>query len=135
MAKTDFQSADEYVATFPDAIQEVLRTVRAAILAGVPQPEEVISYQIPAVKSDGWVFYYAAFKDHFSLSCPPPFTVFDQFAEELAPYQRSMSAIRFPLDQPVPVALITAMTRFRVEQNAAAAAAKPAKAPRSRPPK
>ena len=43
MAKTDFQSADEYIATFPDAIQEVLRAVRAAILAAVPEPEEVIS--------------------------------------------------------------------------------------------
>ena len=96
MAKTNFKTVDEYFASLPPEQQEVLGQVRAAILAGVPgDAEEVISYQIPAVKHHGWVFYYSAYAKHFSLSCPPPFAAFVEFAEELAPYKRSTSAVQF----------------------------------------
>ncbi len=133
MAKTDFQNADEYIATFPDEVQTVLQAVRGTIREAVPGGgEEVISYQIPAVKHHGWVFYYSAHQRHYSLSCPPPWTVFEAFQEQLAPYEISKSTIRFPLDQPVPVALIRDMARFRAEQNEKAAAAKQAKRPRSK---
>jgi uncharacterized protein YdhG (YjbR/CyaY superfamily) len=124
VAKTDFKTAEEYIATFPDDVQTVLRTVQQAIHEAVPDAEEVISYQIPAFKSHGWVFYYSAYKQHYSLSCPPPFTVFEAFATELAPYEMSKSAIRFPLDQPVPVELITAMAKHRAAENIEAEARK-----------
>lgn len=125
MAKTDFKDADEYIATFPEATQQVLRQVRAAILKGVPDAEEVISYQIPAVKSGGqWVLYYSAYPKHFSLSCSPPFAAFTAFKDELAGYKQSKSAVQFPLDQPVPAKLITAMAKFQVKANAEQAAAK-----------
>ena len=130
MAKTDFKSADEYIATFPDHVQKILREVRAAILKGVPDAEEVISYQIPAVKSGGdWVLYYSAYAKHFSLACPPPFSAFVAFEDELARYQRSKSAVQFPLDEPVPATLITKMAKHQVKANAerAGATKKPAK--------
>jgi len=117
MAKTDFKTVDEYISTFPPDTQAVLQQVRQAIKAAVPEAEEVISYQIPALKYHGWIFYFAAFKSHFSLSCPPPFTVFDSFKDELAGYKRSKSAIQFPLDEPVPVDLISRMAEFRAAEN------------------
>ena len=117
MAKTDFKTVDEYIATFPDAVQHVLQTVRRTIRTAVPDAEEVISYQIPAYKLDGWVFYLSAYAKHFSLSCPPPFTVFEVFKQELAPYQKSKSTVRFPLDQPVPVKLISNMAKYRADAN------------------
>jgi uncharacterized protein YdhG (YjbR/CyaY superfamily) len=117
MAKTDFKSVDEYIATFPENVQGVLQTVRQTIREAVPDAEEVISYQIPAYKHHGWVFYFGGFKNHFSLSCPPPFTVFTEFEKDLAPYPISKSAIQFPLDQPVPVNLIGDMAKFRAEEN------------------
>jgi uncharacterized protein YdhG (YjbR/CyaY superfamily) len=124
MAKTQFDTVDQYIATFPAPVRLVLETVRQAILDAVPGAEEVISYQIPAVKFHGWVFYFSAYTNHYSLSCPPPFTVFDAFKTQLAPYDISKSAIKFPLAQPVPVALIAEMAKYRASQNVAAEAAK-----------
>lgn len=119
MTKTDFKTVDEYIGTFSESVQEILGTVRRTIRDAVPDAEEAISYQIPAFKFHGWVFYFSAYKKHYSLSCPPPFTVFDAFKEELAPYEVSKSAIKFPFDKPVPVELIRKMAQFRAEENMA----------------
>lgn len=124
MAKTDFKSVDEYIATFPENVQEVLQQVRRAIRDAVPEGEEVISYQIPAIRFHGWVFYFSAYARHFSLSCPPPFTVFDAFREELSEYKISKSTIQFPYDRPVPVDLIRRMSEFRARENVEREAAK-----------
>jgi uncharacterized protein YdhG (YjbR/CyaY superfamily) len=118
MAKTDFKSADEYIATFPTETQQVLQEVRAALKAAVPEAEEVISYQIPVLKRHGVIFYYSAYNKHISLACPPPLTVVEAFKDELADYEISKSSIKFPLNKPVPMQLITAMATFRAKQNA-----------------
>jgi uncharacterized protein YdhG (YjbR/CyaY superfamily) len=117
MANTDFKTVDEYIATFRDGVQDVLQTIRRTIQDAVPDAEEVISYQIPAYKFHGWVFYFSGHKNHYSLSCPPPFSVFTAFKEELSAYEVSKSAIRFPIDQPVPVKLIGDMARYRANEN------------------
>jgi len=120
MAKTDFRTVEDYLDSLPADQRAVLEEVRAAILAGVPEDaEEVISYQIPAVKHHGFVFYYSAYAKHFSLSCPPPFAAFTAFADELAGHKRSKSAVQFPYSEPVPVDLVTRMSRYQVEQNRA----------------
>lgn len=117
MAKTDYKNANEYLATFPPETRKLLETVRKTIRAAVPDAEEVISYQIPAFRKDGvWIFYYSGHKAHFSLSCPPPFAAFKAFAKELAPYKKSLSAVQFPYDQPVPVDLIARMSKLQAEQ-------------------
>lgn len=117
MAKTDFKNVVEYLATLDPDVKRTLTTVRQTIRKAVPDADEVISYQIPAYKLNGsYVLYFAGFKDHFSLSCPPPFTVFEAFAKQLAPYKVTKSAIRFPLDEPVPVKLITAIAKFRAKE-------------------
>lgn len=126
MAKTDFKNADEYIKTFPADKQAILKQVREAIRKAVPAAEEVISYQIPAFKQGGgWVFYYSMFTNHFSLACPPPFAAWKEFAKELSRYKQSKSAVNFPLDEPVPVKLITAMAKFQAKDIASRAAAKP----------
>jgi uncharacterized protein YdhG (YjbR/CyaY superfamily) len=120
MAKTDYKNADEYLATFPPETRKILETVRKTIRAAVPGAEEVISYQIPAFKKDGgWIFYYSGYKGHYALACPPPFAAFKAFAKELAPYKKSVSAVQFPYDQPVPVELIRKMSKHQAEQLAA----------------
>jgi uncharacterized protein YdhG (YjbR/CyaY superfamily) len=117
------ETPEEYISTFPKDVQELLQKIRKTIQKAVPEAEEVISYQIPAFrvnasdKYHGWIFYYSAYKNHFSLSCPPPFTIFEVFKKELAPYELSKSAIRFPLDKPVPVVLISEMAKFRAKEN------------------
>ncbi len=72
MAKTDFKSVDEYIASQPEAVQGVLERVRGAIRKAVPSAEEVISYKIPSYKLQGGpVLYFAGWKKHHSLYPPP----------------------------------------------------------------
>lgn len=124
MAKTDFETADEYIANFPAAEQEALNAIRQANRSGAPDAEEVISHQLPAFKRDGFVLYYSAFTHHYGLSLPPPFTAFEVFKEQLAPYEVSKSAIRLPKSRPLPLTLITEIAAYRAQENRERAAAK-----------
>jgi uncharacterized protein YdhG (YjbR/CyaY superfamily) len=116
--KTRFETVAQYFASLPKESQKILSTVRKTIQNAAPGAEEMISYQIPACKQDGhWIFYYSIYQQHFSLSCPPPFAPFVKFKKELSAYKMSKSAVQFPLDEPVPVELITAMVKYQVEEN------------------
>ncbi|MBN9309505.1 DUF1801 domain-containing protein [Devosia sp.] len=121
MAKTDFRSHADYLAALPAADAEAIGKMRAAVLAAVPDAEEVISYQLPAFKYHGWLCYLSAATRHYSLSFPPPFSVFAVFADELGGYGLSRSALRLPKDRPLPLDLITRMARFRADENVARA--------------
>jgi uncharacterized protein YdhG (YjbR/CyaY superfamily) len=124
MAKTDFNSVDEYIASQPEAVQAVLKRVRSAIRKAVPGAEEVISYQIPAYKlPSGSVIYFAGWKQHYSLY-PATDQVIEAFEDDLAPYTVNKGTIRFPLSQPVPVKLIERIAKFRAKENAERAKAK-----------
>ena len=120
MAKTNFQTVDEYLAAQPEAARAVLQQVRAAIRKAVPAAEEVISYQIPAYKLPrGTVIYFAGWKKHFSLY-PANAAVVAAFAEELAPYEvNHKGTARFPLASPAPLKLIAGIARFRAQALAA----------------
>jgi len=115
MAKTDFRTVGDYLASRSPEEREVLLAMQAAILDAVPNAEAVISYQIPAYKADGWLFYISAHANHYSLSCPPPF--FEGYAKELSAWKVSKSAVQFPKDQPVPLALISDMAKARARAN------------------
>lgn len=115
MARTDFRTVEDYFATRSDEERAVLLRMQAAILSAAPEAEPVISYQIPAYRADGWIFYISAFTNHYTLSCPPPF--FEGFRDELSSYVVSKSAVQFPKDRPVPYELITRMAKLRVRNN------------------
>ena len=115
MAKTDFKSVDEYIASQPKAVQGVLERVRSTIRKAVPGAEEVISYQIPAYKLHGnRLVFFAGWKDHYSLY-PASSDVVAALGDELAPYELSKGTIRFPLSEPVPVRLITRIAKLRAK--------------------
>lgn len=115
MAKTDYKSIDEYIAAFPEEIQNKLEEVRKIIRAAVPDAKEVISYQIPCFNLNGPILYFSAYKKHLTLSAPPP--TFEVFKEELASYKTSISAVQLPYDQPIPKALITKIAKYRAAEN------------------
>ncbi len=116
MAKTDFKSVDEYIASQPEAVQGVLERVRSTIRKAVPQAEEVISYKIPAYKLQGGpVLYFAGWKQHFSLY-PVTANVVAAFKDEIAPYLVKKATLRFPLAQPVPLKLIGRIAKFRAKE-------------------
>jgi uncharacterized protein YdhG (YjbR/CyaY superfamily) len=124
MAKTNFQSVDEYIATHPKSVQPVLRRVRRAIRKALPKAEEVISYQIPAYKqAGGRVVYFAGWKEHYSLY-PASAPLLAAFGRDLARYKVQKATIRFPLSEPVPSKLIERVVQFLAKEMAARAKAK-----------
>jgi len=124
MAKTDYQSVEDYLAAQPAEARRVLDQVRAAIRAALPEAEERISYQIPAYRGPGGTFlYFAGWKAHFSLY-PATEALAAAFADELQPYEISKGTIRFPYDAPVPEALIAGIARFLSDEVARKKSAK-----------
>ena len=113
MAKIDFKSVDEYIASQPAPAQGVLNHVRRIIRAAVPRAEEVISYNLPTYKLHGEpVLYFAGWKQHYSLY-PASKRLLAAFKTELASYEVKGSTIRFALSQPVPEKLIGRIAKFR----------------------
>jgi uncharacterized protein YdhG (YjbR/CyaY superfamily) len=124
MAKTDFKSVDEYIASQPEAVQGVLKRVRSTIRKAVPGAEEVISYKMPTYKLQGGrVLYFAGWKQHYSLY-PASARLVAAFKDELAPYKVNKGTIRFPLSEPVPVKLIERIAKFRATEVAERAASR-----------
>jgi len=116
MAKTDFKSVNEYIASKPSDVRPVLKRLRSIIRKAVPAAEEGISYQIPAYKLDGVpVLYFGGWKQHYSLY-PASDALAAAFKDELSRYELSKGTIRFPLSEPIPVDLIERIAKFRVEQ-------------------
>jgi uncharacterized protein YdhG (YjbR/CyaY superfamily) len=117
MAKTDFKSVDEYIASQPKAVQAILERVRSVIRKAVPGAEESISYQIPTYKLHGRrVIYFAGWKQHYSLY-PSTDKVVAAFKNELAAYEvNDKGTIRFPLSKPVPVKLIAGIAKVRAKE-------------------
>ena len=116
MSKRNFQSVDEYIASQPGVVQDILERVRSAIRKAVPAAVEGISYQMPAYKLPaGPVLFFAAWQRHYSLY-PASAGLVDAFREELAPYEIRKGTIRFPLGRPVPVKLIGRIAKFRARE-------------------
>ena len=123
MAKTIFQSVDEYIAAQPSSVQGLLGSVRSAIRKALPEAEEVISYQIPTYKLHGTaIIYFAGWKQHYSIY-PASDRMLAEFRTELTPYEINKATIRFPLSAPVPVKLIERLARFRAKEIAGKAGA------------
>ena len=113
---------DEYIAGFPQDVQEILEKIRATIKKAAPDAEETISYQMPTFTLKGNLVHFAAFKNHIGFYPTPTGT--EQFQKELSVYKGGKGSVRFPLDQPIPFALITKIVRFRVKENLERAQAK-----------
>lgn len=123
--KPHSDSIDAYIASFPKEIQAILETLRATIRAAAPDAQEKISYQMPTFALNGNVVHFAAFKNHIGFY--PTARGIEAFHEELAPYKSARGSVQFPIDQPLPLELISAIVRFRAAENRAAAAKKPQK--------
>ena len=110
-------SVDAYIAALSPkrraAMEEMRRTVNAAALGAT----ETIAYQMPTLRSgDRSLVSYAAFKAHYSLF-PASGAVVEALGEELAPYLAGKGTIRFPADEPLPLALVTRIVEARVAEH------------------
>lgn len=115
MKTANFNSIDEYIAAFPKDIQKKLREMRAAIRAAAPDATEKISYQLPTFFLNGNLVHFATFKNHIGFY-PTPSGI-DSFQKELSKYEYSKGSVQFPIDKPLPIALIKKIVKFRVSEN------------------
>ena len=115
-------SVDDYISNADPHVKKALRDIRKTIKSAAPNAEEVISYQIPGYKYHGMLVFFAAWKDHISLY-PAPWSA-DSLKKEMSVYKGSKGTIKFPIGEPMPLALIKKMVKYRVKENEARAALK-----------
>jgi len=109
------KTVEDYFATVNGPAREVLRQMRATIRSVMPaKATEVISYRIPAFKEKRVIVWYAAFARHCSLF--PGGAVIDQMKDELKDFVTSKGTIQFPIDKPLPTALIKRVVKRRLAQ-------------------
>jgi len=111
------KNVDEYLAGVPEPARGTLNKVRAAIRSAVPpEATEAISYRIPTFKYKGPLLGFAAFSNHCSLF-PMSSSVIQAFKNELKGFHTSKGAIRFPVDKPLPAALVKKLVKARIAEN------------------
>ncbi|MES2286554.1 MAG: DUF1801 domain-containing protein [Bacteroidota bacterium] len=109
------KNIDEYIAGFPKEIQKILEQIRETIKKAAPGAEETISYAIPTFTLNGNLVHFAAFKNHIGFYPAPSGN--EAFKKELSKYKGGKGTIQFPLDEPIPLNLITKIVKFRVKEN------------------
>ena len=114
-SKTNTDDIDKYITGFPRNIQKLLMQLRAIIRKAAPNAEEVISYGMPAFKQNGNLVYFAAWKNHIGFYAMPSGNI--AFKKELSAYEGAKGSVKFPIDKPLPLTLITKIVRFRVKEN------------------
>lgn len=120
--KPGFATIDEYIASCDERVQPILEKMRATIKAAAPEAEEKISYQMPTFWQQGNLVHFAAWKDHIGFY--PAASGIAAFQEELSKYSSAKGSVQFPIDKPLPVALIKKIVKFRVAENIEKAASK-----------
>jgi uncharacterized protein YdhG (YjbR/CyaY superfamily) len=112
--QTKPSTIDAYIAAFPPEIQDILEKIRSTVRKAAPDAEETISYGIPAFTLDGTLVYFAAFKKHIGFYPP----VRDaKLRREVSPYAGEKGNLQFPLDEPIPYALISKIVKARVKES------------------
>jgi uncharacterized protein YdhG (YjbR/CyaY superfamily) len=111
------KTVDEYLAAVPEDARASLKKLRKMIKAAAPKAEELISYQIPMYKHHGMLVGFAAFKNHCSFFAGSK--NIETFKDELKSYGTSKGTIRFPVDKPLPAALVKKMVKAHIAENEA----------------
>jgi len=109
------KNIDDYIADFPVDVQLLLEKVRRTIKKAAPKAEEAIKYQMPTFVLNGNLIHFAGYKNHIGLY--PGSRPIAEFNDELSRYETSKGTIRLPLDKPIPVGLISKITKFCVQRN------------------
>jgi uncharacterized protein YdhG (YjbR/CyaY superfamily) len=107
------QDVDAYISAAPEAARPILRELRQAIRAAVPDAEEKISYGMPHYQYHGRLAYFAAHTQHVGLYALGPS---DRFPKELKQYAAAKGTLQFPIGQALPVAAIGKLVKARAER-------------------
>jgi uncharacterized protein YdhG (YjbR/CyaY superfamily) len=113
---------DDYILQFPGDVRSILEKVRLTIRHAAPEAKETISYQMPAFRQHGILVYFAGWTNHIGLY--PPISGDKTLVNAIAKYAGPKGNLQFPLDEPIPYGLIERITKLRVKQDSAKAAAR-----------
>lgn len=108
------ENVDTYIAGFPPVVKAVLKRIRATARAAAPSAEERISYRMPALFQNGVLIYFAAFKKHIGIF--PPVRN-ERLRAAVAKYAGPKGNLQFPLDKPIPYALVTRIVKAKLREN------------------
>lgn len=113
--KSKINSIDEYIKTFPEDTQKILKQVRRTIKTAAPEAGEKISYGIPTFTLNGkYLIYFAGWKNHISIY---PIPIGDEaFNEEISQYVAGKGTLKFPTDKPMPLKLISKIVKLKVAE-------------------
>ena len=110
------ENIDDYISDFPGETQKYLNEIRELIRKLAPDSVESISYAIPTFSlNEKYLVYFAGFKNLIGLY-PTPVGM-EAFKEELSNYKTGKGSVQFPLNKPLPIALITKIVKYQIEQN------------------
>ena len=109
------KNIDEYIAGFPNEVQEILEKIRQTIRKAAPEAEETIKYKIPTFTLKDNLVHFAAFKKHIGFYPAP--TGIEKFKKELSVYEQAKESVKFPLDKPITFDLISKIVKYRVKKN------------------
>lgn len=115
-------SINEYIAGFPEETQKLLEQLRATVRKAAPEAEETISYAIPTFTFKGNLVHFAGYKNHIGFYPTPSGII--AYQKELSVYEGAKGSIKFPIDEPLPLGLISKIVKFRVKENLEKAAFK-----------
>jgi len=114
--KKSMNDIDAYIQQFPEAVREILQTLRQIILKNAPLVQEKIAYGMPGYYLNKKpLVYFAAFDNHIGFYATP--SGHSEFKEELSKYKHGKGSVQFPIDSPLPFDLIESIIRFRVSEN------------------
>ncbi len=107
---------DVYLASLDEPKRGTLEVMRERILEILPEAQQCIAYGVPAFRVQGKVIAgFAAFKNHLSY-LPHSGSVFRELGDDVAHYKTSSGALQFPIDTPLPKALVKRLIAVRQEQ-------------------
>lgn len=112
---TAHSNIDDYILAQPPHLQSLLQQMRDIIRKAAPKAEEVISYGMPAFKGFRVLVYFAAAKEHMGFY--PTGSGIEAFKNEFGSYKWSKGAVQFPLNEPLPVKLISNIVKFRLAED------------------
>jgi len=109
-------SVEEYIKSFPKSTQVLLKQVRAVIKEIAPEAEELLAYGMPGYKLNKKpLVYFAGYEKHIGFYATP--NGHEKFAKELSKYKQGKGSVQFPIEEPMPLALIKKIVVFRVKEN------------------
>lgn len=109
-------AVDNYIAMFPPAGKQVLKELRALVLAVAPQASEHLRHGIIGYDVGGQdLVHFGGWQRHIGFY-PLTDAMEEAFADELKPYKSGKGSLRFMLDRPLPVDLVRRIVQFRLQE-------------------